>query len=109
MFGRRVVHDLQFSNHDFPSEFSRNLPGCLPVGSDGYLTVLIDRLLQYYGTRQKSAEAPSEANAGRACRGKAGSQIQPNPNPSPLGEGFMPPPYPLHGSGPVSCWSAVTG
>jgi hypothetical protein len=27
-------------------------------------------------------------------------------NPNPLGEGFMPPPYPLHGSGSVPCWSA---
>ena len=44
----------------------------------------------------------------RACRAKGTDpQIQPNPNPSPLGEGFMPPPYPLHGSGSESCWSAV--
>ena len=27
------VNDLQIRCHDFPSEFSRNLPGCLSVAS----------------------------------------------------------------------------
>ena len=54
-----------------------------------------------------SAEAPSEANAsGRVDRVES-NKSQSNPNPSPLGQGFMPPPYPLHGSGSDCCWSAV--
>ena len=28
---QRGVHNLQICCHDFPSEFSRNLPGCLPI------------------------------------------------------------------------------
>ena len=43
----------------------------------------------------------------RACRSATSRKSQSNPNPSPLGEGFMPPPYPLHGSGSLRTWSAL--
>ena len=32
-----------------------------------------------------------------------------NPNPSPQGEGLMPPPEPLHGSGAECCWRSCRG